>query len=224
MSFASLPLTEINHKLPARNIIESQWITLQLTLFVQEQQANRVSHAIVNAAYRKAEKIIRDVCRYQREQKMEQQQEIARLRKDMLEKMEVEWLEQHVKYLLEDENQFQSLVDQAVYHIKNSIEQVLMSWFEQQSVDSVMCHRLARQAMTMAKEGGLYLHIHPEKEALMRETFGKRFTLIIEPSFSTDQAELSSTRYSVEFSLSRHFNALLKWLRNSEDNRGGDGY
>ncbi len=28
MSFTSLPLTEINHKLPARNIIESQWITL----------------------------------------------------------------------------------------------------------------------------------------------------------------------------------------------------
>ncbi len=30
--FTSLPLTEINHKLPARNIIESPWITLQLTL------------------------------------------------------------------------------------------------------------------------------------------------------------------------------------------------
>lgn len=56
MSFTSLPLTEINHKLPARNIIESQWITLQLTLFVQEQQAKRVSHAIVSSAYRKAEK------------------------------------------------------------------------------------------------------------------------------------------------------------------------
>ncbi|ECX2495623.1 type III secretion system protein SsaK, partial [Salmonella enterica subsp. enterica serovar Kentucky] len=26
MSFTSLPLTEINHKLPARNIIESPWI------------------------------------------------------------------------------------------------------------------------------------------------------------------------------------------------------
>lgn len=56
MSFTSLPLTEINHKLPARNIIESQWITLQLTLFAQEQQAKRVSHAIVSSAYRKAEK------------------------------------------------------------------------------------------------------------------------------------------------------------------------
>ncbi|EKP4338042.1 type III secretion system protein SsaK, partial [Salmonella enterica subsp. enterica serovar Kentucky] len=44
MSFTSLPLTEINHKLPARNIIESPWITLQLTLFAQEQQAKRVSH------------------------------------------------------------------------------------------------------------------------------------------------------------------------------------
>ncbi len=32
MSFTSLPLTEINHKLPAQRI-ESQWITLQLTLF-----------------------------------------------------------------------------------------------------------------------------------------------------------------------------------------------
>ncbi|EEL2493219.1 SPI-2 type III secretion system apparatus protein SsaK [Salmonella enterica] len=224
MSFTSLPLTEINHKLPARNIIESQWITLQLTLFAQEQQANSVSHAIVNAAYRKAEKIIRDAYRSQRQQKMEQQQEIERLRKHTLEELEAEWLERHVKYLLEDESQFRALIDQAAHHIKNSIEQVLMSWFEQQSVDSVMCHRLARQAMTIAEEGVLYLHIHPEKEALMRETFGKRFTLIIEPGFSTDQAELSSTRYSVEFSLSRHFNALLKWLRNGEDYRGGDGY
>ncbi|EBD9258345.1 SPI-2 type III secretion system apparatus protein SsaK [Salmonella enterica] len=225
MSFTSLPLTEINHKLPARNIIEAQWITLQLTLFVQEQQANSASHTIVNAAYRKAEKIIRDACRYQREQKMAQQQEIARLRENMLKRMEKEWLEQHVKYLLDDESQFRSLVEQAAHHIKNSIEQVLMSWFEQQSVDSVMCHRLACQAMTMAEEGGLYLHIHPEKEALMRKTFGKRFTLILEPGFSTDQAELSSTRYSVEFSLSRHFNSLLKWLRNGEDSsRGSDGY
>ncbi|HAE3978480.1 TPA_asm: SPI-2 type III secretion system apparatus protein SsaK, partial [Salmonella enterica subsp. enterica serovar Typhimurium] len=99
MSFTSLPLTEINHKLPARNIIESQWITLQLTLFAQEQQAKRVSHAIVSSAYRKAEKIIRDAYRYQREQKVEQQQELACLRKNTLEKMEVEWLEQHVKHL-----------------------------------------------------------------------------------------------------------------------------
>lgn len=56
MSFTSLPLTEINYKLPARNIIESQWVTLQLNLFAQEQQANSVSLAIVNAAKRKAEK------------------------------------------------------------------------------------------------------------------------------------------------------------------------
>lgn len=136
----------------------------------------------------------------------------------------MEWLEQYVKHLQEDESQFLLLVDQAEHHIKNSIEQILMAWFDQQSVDSVMCHRLARQATAMAEEGGLYLRIHPEKEALMRETFGKRFTLIIEPGFSTDQAELSSTRYSVEFSLSRHFNALLKWLRNGEDNRGSDEY
>ncbi len=205
MSFTSLPLTEINHKLPARNIIESQWITLQLTLFAQEQQAKRVSHAIVSSAYRKAEKIIRDAYRYQREQKVEQQQELACLRKNTLEKMEVEWLEQHVKHLQDDENQFRSLVDHAAHHIKNSIE-------------------LARQATAMAEEGALYLRIHPEKEALMRETFGKRFTLIIEPGFSPDQAELSSTRYAVEFSLSRHFNALLKWLRNGEDKRGSDEY
>lgn len=69
MSFTSLPLMEINHKLPAQNIIESHWVTLQLTLFAQEQQANKVSQAVVNAAYRKAEKIIRDAYRYQREQK-----------------------------------------------------------------------------------------------------------------------------------------------------------
>lgn len=68
--------------------------------------------------------------------------------------MEAEWLEQHVKYLQEDECQFRSLVDQAAHHIKNSIEQVLLAWFDQQSVDSVMCHRLARQATAMAEEGG----------------------------------------------------------------------
>ncbi len=32
--------------------------------------------------------------------------------------MEVEWLEQHVKHLQEDENQFRSLVDHAAHHIK----------------------------------------------------------------------------------------------------------
>lgn len=45
----------------------------------------------------------------------------------MLKRMEKEWLEQHVKYLLDDESQFRSLVEQAAHHIKNSIEQVLMS-------------------------------------------------------------------------------------------------
>lgn len=47
--------------------------------------------------------------------------------------------------------------------LKNSIEQVLLARFDQQSVDSVMCHRLARQATAMAEEGALYLRIHPEK-------------------------------------------------------------
>lgn len=224
MSFTSLPLTEINQRLPARNIIDAQWITLQLALSLEEQQANSASHAIVNSAYHKAEKIVRDAYRCQREQKIQQEQEIALLRENMLEKMEAEWLEKHVKYLQEDENQFRSLIEQAANHIKNSIEQVLQTWLDQQSVDNVMCHRLANQAMVMAEDGGLYLHIHPEKEALMRETFGERFTLVIEPTFSPDQARLSSTRYSVEFSLSRHFSALLKWLRNGENTGDCDGY
>ncbi|MGS9164604.1 SPI-2 type III secretion system apparatus protein SsaK, partial [Salmonella enterica subsp. enterica serovar Infantis] len=54
--------------------------------------------------------------------------------------------------------------------------------------------------------------------------FGKRFTLIIDPGFSPEQAELSSTRYAVELSLYRHLKALLKWLLNGEDKRGCDEF
>lgn len=221
MSFTPLPLIEIAPPPPASILIDAGWLHAQIAASYQRQQANHLAVNILNAARRKAEKVMRDVYRWQRQQEADMDIKMARLRKTTLEQTEAEWISAHVTYLLDGEEQHQQWVDDVANSVQNSIEKVLTRWFDEQPRDPTLCHRLAKQAQQMAKEGTLTLRAHPSQLEQLGEAFGERFTLVAEPIFAVDQVELSSARLSVEFSLSRHFQQLLAWLRQSASPPGG---
>src|SRR5471030_2548124 len=123
----------------------------------------------------------------------EMRREEAKIRQETLSRCEAQWLQSHVISLLQGEALEQQVVKTLLTRIQHSIKQVLSAWFDQQSVDDVLCDRLARQAEQMVNEGALTLHL--------------------EPDFACDRAVLSSCQLSVEFSLSDHFQELLTWLR-----------
>lgn len=226
MSFSTLPLFEIepDQSVTWQTVIDPQWLRSQIKLSFEKKQDEKQSLSILNAARRKAKKIVRDSEHSQLKLKKKWEVETAIFRRSMLEELESEWLAKHVKRLCDEETIHRQYVDQAANFISKSLEQVLVAWFDQQPTDSTLCHRLAKQAQLMAKEGVLKLRIHPERLPLMKENFGERFLLIADPDFAPDCAELSSEQYSVEFSLSNHFQQLLTWLRHADGPGGADEF
>lgn len=224
MNFSALPLLEleINHRPGSQKILDPQWLRAQINLSSEKQQDEKTSNSLLKAARRKAEKIVRDSVYAQLKQQKKWEAENAILRRNLLEQLEGEWLAKHIKCLCDEEARHRLCIDQAADFILRSLEQVLSAWFDQQPIDNTLCHRLAKQAQSMAKEGALTLRIHPEKRALMQEHFGQRFTLVEDPTFTPDRAELSSPHYCVEFSLHNHFCQLLEWLRRGNDPGGDD--
>lgn len=224
MNFSALPLLEleINQRPGRQKILDPQWLRAQINLCSEKQQDEKASNSLLKSARRKAEKIVRDSVYAQLKQQKKWEAENAILRRNLLEQLEGEWLAKHVKCLCDEEARHRLCIDQAADFILRSLEQVLSAWFDQQPIDNTLCHRLAKQAQSMAKEGALTLRIHPEKRALMQEHFGQRFTLVEDPTFTPDRAELSSPHYCVEFSLRNHFCQLLEWLRRGNDPGGDD--
>lgn len=224
MNLSTLPLLELEINQPPgpHKILDPQWLRSQINLSIERQQDEKTSNSLLKAARRKAEKIVRDSRYAQLKQQKKWEAENAILRRNLLDNLESEWLAKHVKCLCDEEARHRLCIDQAADFILRSLEQVLSAWFDQQPIDDTLCHRLAKLAQSMAKEGALTLRIHPEKRALMQEHFGQRFTLVEEPTFTPDRAELSSPHYCVEFSLHNHFCQLLGWLRRGNDPGGED--
>lgn len=224
MNLSTLPLLELEINQPPgpHKILDPQWLRSQINLSIERQQDEKTSNSLLKAARRKAEKIVRDSRYAQLKQQKKWEAESAILRRNLLDNLESEWLAKHVKCLCDEEARHRLCIDQAADFILRSLEQVLSAWFDQQPIDDTLCHRLAKLAQSMAKEGALTLRIHPEKRALMQEHFGQRFTLVEEPTFTPDRAELSSPHYCVEFSLHNHFCQLLGWLRRGNDPGGED--
>lgn len=224
MNLSTLPLLELEINQPPgpHKILDPQWLRSQINLSIERQQDEKTSNSLLKAARRKAEKIVRDSRYAQLKQQKKWEAENAILRRNLLDNLESEWLAKHVKCLCDEEARHRLCIDQAADFILRSLEQVLSAWFDQQPIDDTLCHRLAKLAQSMAKEGALTLRIHHEKRALMQEHFGQRFTLVEEPTFTPDRAELSSPHYCVEFSLHNHFCQLLGWLRRGNDPGGED--
>lgn len=223
MGLTSLPLIEIAQSLPAQTRIDPEWLNEQLALSGEKQHARQYFYRARNAARRKAEKILRDSRRLAREQQKKWADENTAWRQAVLAQMEGEWLEKHVKRLNDDDETYRQWVDLAAERIQSSIEQVLSAWFDQQPIDQTLCHRLAKQAQSMAKEGAICVRIHPDRQALIQDTFGERFTVVVDPGIPPDKAELSSVRSSVSFSLEEHFRQLQEWLRHTGTTGGNDG-
>jgi len=208
-----MPLAELDWEPPAERIISSAVLEAQYRQVQMLNCADKDAATIINAARRKAEKIIREAHKASQNMQAEMRREEAKIRQETLSRCEAQWLQSHVISLLQGEALEQQVVKTLLTRIQHSIKQVLSAWFDQQSVDDVLCDRLARQAEQMVNEGALTLHIHPSMREAMVDEFGTRFTLILEPDFACDRAVLSSCQLSVEFSLSDHFQELLTWLR-----------
>ncbi|MFP1922626.1 type III secretion system stator protein SctL [Lonsdalea quercina] len=207
-----IPLTELEWPLPNQRIIPAEQLVLAYQQTEAAKNAHRDAVAIVNAARRKAEKIIQEAHRFRRRTEGEMQEELETLRKTTVDQCETQWLHAHVTRLLADEALEKEVVNAVSNRIHLSLKQVLTAWFEQQPYDTTLCARLARQAEQMAAEGALTLHFHPEHQEKMRAEFGSRFTFVPEPDFPRDHAVLASFQLSVTFSLSNHFQQLLTWL------------
>lgn len=208
-----LPLIELATPLPGGRIIPEEQLTKLLQQVACVHSAGLEAKGIVNAARRKAERLIQEAKKNCREMEASRQREFRSLQRDMLRRLEARWLRKHVIFLLRDEALEQALVSAVSGRIHHCIEQVLSAWFGQQPKDKMLCARLALQAEQMANEGVLTLQCHPDLQPIMRETFGSRFVLLAAPELPRDSVVLASSQLSVAFSLEGHFQQLLQWLR-----------
>lgn len=212
MSLRQLPLMELDWQPPASSVVAAALLDNQLEHASALRHAQREASSIIKAACRKAEQIVRHANRQLREQQEAVQLELARSQQAMFERYEVEWLASHVASLRDDDALEQHIIQAVSARIHRSIEQVLTAWFQGQPSDDILCSRLTEQVEKMAQDGALALHIHPEMEAQVRDTFGERLTVGVNSSLARDEAILASAQHSVSFSLSRHFQQLLDWL------------
>ncbi|ECX2002000.1 HrpE/YscL family type III secretion apparatus protein [Salmonella enterica subsp. enterica serovar Newport] len=215
-----LPLIELAAPLPSGRIIPAVQLTELLQQAVCVRSANLEAKGIVNAARRKAERLILEAKKNCREIEASWHRECRALQRDTLRRLEARWLRKHVIRLMRDEVQEQVLVSAVSGRIHHCIEQVLSAWFEQQPLDKTLCARLALQAEQMANEGVLTLQCHPDLQQSMQEAFGSRFVLLATPEFPRDRVVLASSQLSVAFSLEVYFQQLLQWLRPTSPDTG----
>ena len=204
-----IPLIEFDWSLPAGRIIPAELLTAQYQQADKKRSADQEAAAIVNAARRKAESMIRAAHKACGQMDDEMRHELVQLRQDILSHCETQWLKTHIMHLLQHEAQEQALINAVSERIHHCIEQVLTAWFDQQPADK-----------QMASEGALTLHLHPSQEENVRAALGTRFTFVLEPEFPHDRVVLASPQLSVAFSLSNHFQQLLTWLHSPQPEIG----
>ncbi|TBL51047.1 HrpE/YscL family type III secretion apparatus protein [Obesumbacterium proteus] len=215
-----IPLIEFDWSLPVGRIIPAELLTAQYQQADNKRSADQEAAAIVNAARRKAESMIRAAHKTCGQMDDEMRHELVQLRQDILSHCESQWLKTHIMHLLQHEAQEQALINAVSERIHHCIEQVLTAWFDQQPSDKTLCERLAKQAEQMSSEGALTLHLHPSQEENVRAALGTRFTFALEPEFPHDRVVLASPQLSVAFSLSKHFQQLLTWLHSPQPEIG----
>ncbi|WP_145558805.1 type III secretion system stator protein SctL [Yersinia mollaretii] len=215
-----IPLTELDWQLPPGRIIPAELLATQYRQADKKRCAHKEAAAIVNAARRKAESMIRTAHKTCSQMDAEMRRELEQLRQDTLSRCESQWLQTHITHLLQDEALEVAMINSVTDRIHRSMDQVLTTWFDQQPYDKILCARLAKQTEQMASEGALTLHLHPSQQENVRVALGSRFTFVLEPEFSHDHVILASPQLSVAFSLSNHFQQLLTWLRSPQPEAG----
>lgn len=217
MSLRRLPVMELDWRPPATTVIDAAQLDAQFRLVSAVRNAEREAGAVLKAASRKAEQIVRHAYQTQRQIQTAAQEEWARNQQAMLRRCEARWLETHVASLRDDADLERHIIQAVHARVHHCIEQVLTAWCLQQSPDEALCARLTTQVVHMASQGALRLQVHPEMVALACERFGERLTVSAAPSLARDQAVLISSQLSLSFSLSRHLQQLFDWLSLSGD-------
>ena len=211
-----LPLIELHGTLPAGRIIPAQQLEALVQQTAEWQDVEQTAASLIRETRQQAAALLRQTRKTCRQMQAKQQQVWEQQQQVILRQCEVQWLQENITRLVQDEQQEQAMVTAVSTRIHHCMEQVLRAWFDQQSPEEALCARLSRQAEEMAGEGMLTLHIHPDRMEGMRDVFASRFVLVPEPDFPVDRAVLSSSRLSVTFSLSDHFQQLLDWLHSAE--------
>lgn len=212
MPLCRLPLIELDGQLPGLPVIPAERLNTQLAYAHTLLDAHQEAAVIVKAASRKAEHMIRQARKAQRQMQDEAYTEFSRRRQEILTRCEEQWLARHVVSLCEAASVEQCVVQAVTSRIRLAMGKVLSAWFSQQPVDDLLCARLSQQVEQLAATGCATLQIHPEREARMRDAFGERLAIVCDSQLAVDEAVLTSSQLSVSFSLSRHFQQVLAWI------------
>ncbi|MCW2481572.1 HrpE/YscL family type III secretion apparatus protein [Candidatus Symbiopectobacterium sp. NZEC135] len=212
MPLCRLPLIELDGQLPCFPVIPAESLNTQLADTHTVLNAHQDAAAIVKSASRKAEQMIRQARKAQRQIQNEAYAEFSRRQQEILTRCEEQWLARHVVSLCEAVSVERCVVQAVTSRIRLAMGNVLSAWFSQQSVDDLLCARLSQQVEQLAALGGATLQIHPEREVRMRDAFGERLAIVCDPHLAMDEAVLTSSQLSVSFSLSRHFQQVLAWI------------
>lgn len=117
MPLCRLPLIELDGQLPDFPVIPAERLNTQLAYTHTLLDAHQEAAVIVNAASRKAEQIIRQARKAQRQIQSEAYAEFSRRQQEILTRCEERWLERHVVSLCEAASVEQYVVHRRSRHV-----------------------------------------------------------------------------------------------------------
>ncbi|MFT8211847.1 MAG: hypothetical protein ACMZI0_17100 [Symbiopectobacterium sp.] len=150
MPLCRLPLIELDGQLPGLPVISAAMLNDRLAYAHTLRDAHKEAAAIVKAAGHKAEQLIRQARKAQRQIQDEAYAEFTRCQQEILDRCENQWLARHVVALCDAVIVEQRVVQAVASRIRVAMGHVLSIWFSQQSVDDLLCARLSQQVEQLA--------------------------------------------------------------------------
>lgn len=154
MLLCRLPLIELDGQLPGFPVLPADRLNMQLAYTRTLLDAHHEAAVIVKAASRKAEQMIRQARKAQRQILSEARAEFSCRQQEILTRCEAQWLARHVVSLCEGASVEQCVVQAVTSRIRLAMGNILSAWFSQQSVDDLLCVRLSQQVEQLAAMGG----------------------------------------------------------------------
>lgn len=226
MSLLVLPLIKLDDELSPQQIISADVMTLLLSrgkircsaeneAQTLQQQSRRKAAALLWQARKKRKQLY-----WMAEQNIEKKYQMAernikKYRQSTIAGCEMQWLETHVCHLVDDVNAERQQITARHQWILNAIAQTVGAWRETQPMETILLERLAKQVESLAQQHTLTLRISPTLAASAEQMLGRRCVVIADASLAPDEGVLAASHITITLSLSRHFNALLVWLRES---------
>ncbi|MGL6117787.1 MAG: hypothetical protein ACRC0Z_09830 [Plesiomonas sp.] len=177
----------------------NQWLDADNIVLRAEQRAQEHIH--------NAEQTIQKYWEDIEEQRAEQIQQIHQ-------QCEQQILSEQIQWLVSAEMLQMQIITQLQQKLHQTIAHILQQWCSTQPPTETLIGHLCLQIEQQLKlDRDLTLTVHPDNATslmLIAQTHG--ITLITDPNFTTDSAQLRSSRQVITLSLSRHLQQLLEWL------------